>query len=724
MKIGRKIGMRKLVLILLFCMEAFLVFQIMYRAEDTSFFYKFVNAELTASSKRVVLEINSDNAKKAYDALTSLADQLNANVIVSRLTTEDGITKCTKYVYITRPEYYNGFDFYESEPEYPTYDSGWFLSTEKTDDPNQIGRIISFTQNTTGEIHTLYEWLYGEAPFEGVYTIQVEGANKFAAFSDAFSERMGIDMVEADNLATVPVVSGIVLFAVMGVAALCFLPLISLIFFYDMIADAKNIALESMLGHWERSIWVKRVFILLRNQALAFAGMFLLMFVARLRILNPLTMVFLAKLLVVGVLILTLTWGSVVITFYGIGKINIINALKKRLPFRSLHVLNGTAKVALLILVILLCQYAAYISSVATYQARDFDINGNTNTTDDTPGTTYHTPWNKTHDLYIVPAIDPEYLTPAYKTAREALYFPMNERGSILADFAQFLPDTTQSSRPYATATVNPNYLNAFPLRGSDGRVVRVEEDTTEKILLVPEVYRGEEAQIRTYFTVQDQNLVLIWLQNDQPCFTFILSTKPKADSTVSNVILNVLTENNGQPGDYDIVLNKSNPVKIKTRSVNPEAEIRNLLKEQKIDDNVGLIISVYNRVVEEVKRSSELLTLSLFVLIMLTLTLIMVVVQSVDNCMDRHKRLIGIQTFLGRSLWSKYRFYFLSHMTATWSVVLVLSLVLTRLVAFSDWYSVLLFALIFWVTEIITTLITILTLQKRKVLETLKGGG
>ncbi|MCL1790089.1 MAG: hypothetical protein FWG40_01825 [Peptococcaceae bacterium] len=712
-----RIGMRKLVLVLLFCMEAFLVFQILYRAEDTYRFYEFVNAEITTNSHRVVFEVDQDNSKKIYDALISLADQLNANVIVNRLTVENGISKCTKYVYITRQEYYNGFVFYENDPGYPAGDSGQFLSTEKTGSPSQTGRLISFDRNKIGEIRTLYDCLYGDGPYEGLYIIQIEGKS-FAMFSEAFYDRMGITMVEGENLATEPPVSGFMLIAALAFALICFLPLIVLVFFYDIVGEAKNIALEIMLGHWERTIWFKRVLILLRNQSLAFIGVLLLMFVIRLRLLNTFALIFLAKLFFVSLMVLVMTMGFAVITFYSIGKIKINTALKQKQPLRFIPFLNSAAKTGVLILIILLCQYAVHVVSGKPYQARSYWTDHSVS------DRTLYEDWEQTHDLFILPDIDPSYLGKSYASARQSSYHPLNKNGSILADFIQFTPESGSPGRTYPVATVNPNYLKAFPLRDTNGNIVWVEEDSDDKILLVPEKYRGEESQIRSYFAVGTQNVNLIWLQNDQPSFTFSLLIYPDTGNTVSNIILNVLTEENGQEDDYDVIFGNGNPLKIKSVCVDPEGELRKMLADNKIDDNVGRIISVYNYTADEVRRSTEMAALTLFVLAVLIPVLIMIVVQSVDNAMTLYKRLIGIQTFLGRSFWPKYKLYFFHYVAPTWAVVVVASLVLTRLFDYADWRVVLLFFLILWCIELLTTFLTILVLQKRRVLETLKGGG
>ena len=714
--------MRKLIIILLFILEAFLIFQMLFQAEDTSRFYDFVNTEVTINSHRLVFEVDPGTSGKAYETLSSLADQLNANLVMSRLINEDGGSRCIKYVYITRPEFYQDFTF-EGTPVYPAHDSHQFLSTVKTGNPEQIGRIVGFTGNNVGEIRTLYELFSVKGPFQGFWTLQTESRN-VAAFCEAFTDHTGLAIQEADKQVTGPSVPGIILYLVLAVALLCIHLLVTLILYYDLVKDARNIALEKMLGYGNRSIWIRRVRLLLLNQALVFIVVLNLMLIARLETVNAFTFPFMAKLLFAGVLALTLTLGFAIIIYNHICRIDINTMLKHRQSMRFVAILNTTVKISLLILIIFLSQVTgAQLASIADFREQNNVV------------------WEDPDDyrgLYVLSDIDRDYLGRPFFSRRTALYFTLNGTGGILADFTR-----VSSASPvgaYTAATINPNYLAAFPLFDADGERVSVDEEANQKILLVPMTLRSEETQIRQYFEEQrkryrnddvtrddtglaDQEIVLIWLMNDQPLFTWDHSGTP-----LTNVILSVLTENNASVNnrynDYDIVVGlEGDPFRIRARGVDPEAEIHNLLKNHDLGDS-GSIISVFNSAVRETERSSLVLNLMLFTLAALALTLVMVIVQSVDTSLEQNRYLIGIRTFLGFSFPYKYKLYIIRHMATAWAIIAAVSLVLAQLFGSDGWRGALIPALNFLVLDIIISFLTTLITQKQKILNVLKGDG
>ncbi|MCL1790879.1 MAG: DUF1430 domain-containing protein [Peptococcaceae bacterium] len=714
--------MRKTIIVVMFVAEALIVFGILFLAESSLRYNEFINAERLDDSHRVILSIDEQNTSIIYEALCSLSDQYQANIIAARMKIEEGRNRYIKYVYITRPEFYQAFIF-EGDVAHINHDSNQYLSTMKTKDPEQVGRLAGFARDDIFEVRSLQEMLNIAKPFNGAYTVQIDN-KEFEAFRTDFYVRTGSVMQETKMIRDS---SGfeVMFFPMLLVVIVCIHLIVLLVVVYDFAKDAKSIAIEKMLGHRESSIWGRRIFRLIRNQALAVIAVFTLMSLIFLGATNTFAVIFSLKLILVGGIIVISTVILSLVTFISIAHTSIVNMLKNLRPLGSISAFNMMAKIALMIIAIFLGQNAlADYNSIQGIHAYRF------------------AQWQEARDLYIleVHMINVgEWMIEENIAKRVELYFAFNKNGSILADFEEVTPEykTVNSHMPnikYDGARVNPNYLKSFPIYDIDGNVVQVPEDIENRVLLVPEGLKAEETEIRehykasliyhddTYTTptglkLRDQEINIIWVKDGQEHFSYNLSINPDEGNTISDIIIEVITDKNGFIRYYDVVMSyKGNPLKIKPVSGDPQSEILEMVMEKGFGDNVEAVVSIFDNIAQEVEESLRMIGFILIAIIILLLTLSMIIVQSVHNYFDKNKRLISIRTFMGQSFRLKYGPYIVKNIAVAWGIIFVMSSLIASTGAIKLGFSLM-------VMEVLASFLTILVIEKKRILDTLKGG-
>jgi hypothetical protein len=600
----------------------------------------------------------------------------------------------------------------------------------KTGNSEQIGQIAGFMRNDIFEIRSLKEMMNIGESFNGIFTVQIDD-NNFESFCSDFSLLTGSELQKEDAVIysdRISFLSTIIL------AILCIHLIVTLIVVYDFVKDAKSIAVEKLLGNKKSYIWGKRIFRLLRNQTVAVTAVFLLLSLIFLKATKTFAVVFLLKLALFGVIAIVSTVGFSLVTYYSISGVSIVGMLKNLRPLRSLNAVNTIAKIALMTGVLFLSQgaLAEYNSIRGTYALQ-------------------YAQWQETQDLYVLKARIAdmrEWLIEENIRKRVELYLALNKNGSILADFDAFTPNFQSANAEvpgikFESARINPNYLIQFPVYDIEGNIVQIDEKTEDMVLLVPNIFKEEEAQIREYhhsiangylvketlsgLKIADQQINIIWVKSDQNHFTYNLSVNHDKGNTISNVVLEVVTENNSIVYYYDVMMGYiGDPLKIRAAGNDPQAEIYEILRTHGYDSNVEAVVSVYDSVAQEIDEAHHLIGIALLAIVILVLCLAVIIIQSIHNYFDRHKRLISIRTFLGQSFWLKYSSYILHNIAATWIIIVVVTIIITYALIISSMIpssGSLLMIPGLVVAETLASLLAILIIEKKKILSTLKGG-
>lgn len=393
--------------------------------------------------------------------------------------------------------------------------------------------------------------------------------------------------------------------------------------------------------------------------------------------------------------------------------------LKNKRPTLAIIIFNSAIKIMLSLFVIL-----ALISFFSNIEILKTQYGDNLKS------------WEKIKNYAVLPDITDfdvmkSFMSKENRYKLKNLYLAYNKKGGILADFADFQPKTRgfnlkaiDKSYKRDRVMINPNYLKMFPVYDTKGNEVKIAEDNSNFVLLLPDKYKNQEKEIRTFYNIQKaysaQKIEIIWIANKQKLFSAAMSINPAQGNFVNEPVVKVLTERNGIEIDYDRIINyQTSPFKIKISDLNNvEESVRPELKEIGINKYVPRVTMVYDSVAAEVKKAKDMMIyISLTLVALLGLATLMIF-QNVVSYFEQYKLRLAIQKFHGYKavdMYSSYLFLILISWIVTFCLALVLNI--------SKPIELLECSAAFMLLEIGITLIIVNFVEKRKVLKVTKGG-
>lgn len=305
-----------------------------------------------------------------------------------------------------------------------------------------------------------------------------------------------------------------------------------------MVNDYRALGVEKLMGFGMGAIWARRVPPLLLCEALIFCLEFALGYLALFDGFAAPVAAFFGELLLTHAVILLVSAAVLTLPLLYTRRIRLSDVLKSRRPFRFATGVNMTVKTLLTILIV--CAAFLIGTQFAQLRAR-FSY--------------AYESWEVTKPYALlentVSTVDYEIPVDGYYGA----YLDFNRAGAVFADFVAYEPQTldlTQYGTPALAqfAMVNPNYLRLFPACDADGQPIEIREDDGDYILLAPEKYRAQEAQLRqmhSYSTKPGQQIRIIWMRDGQSFFTWRLDLAPEDGNSITDPILYVMTEQGGR---------------------------------------------------------------------------------------------------------------------------------------------------------------------------------
>jgi putative ABC transport system permease protein len=172
---------------------------------------------------------------------------------------------------------------------------------------------------------------------------------------------------------------------------------------------------------------------------------------------------------------------------------------------------------------------------------------------------------------------------------------------------------------------VNTNYLRAFPVLDASGRQVEVDETSSAWIVLVPEKYRAQQADIINHFQCQrtgcdggngvagfeqalfgkstsnalaHQSVSIVWTEDKQEIFSFDPNIAPESGNLVNDPIIEVMTSANSLDVDRLNAFTGSASTALKVKLVDDDTRatlesLRPTLQRLKLDDNLGHLVTM-----------------------------------------------------------------------------------------------------------------------------------
>ena len=708
--------MRKFIAVLLLAISLF-SFSILYNQQKELQIYNMKNVE---HHLQYSYEINIPTKINQFPRGTQLKELLetsknnDASMYFSRIENINGQEKIVKYFFSINDEYMQQFQLvWGKKLDKTLMDTDYFLSTDDTGDKNQIGRIASF-DGVHLEIHTLQGMLDSGLFLDGPCTVTLPDKNNIDSLSNQLLKWLQIDLIDvmpAYDIGSIEPNKSILQISVLFLV-------IMLLILYDVLKSYKSIAIEKMLGFSIIHIWKRRISKILLTQIVTILISIIVMSLVFFKGVNITYLNFLKDLALMYSVIILVIFVITSIPFIYVPNIHISAAIKNKKPIKEIIFFNTVIKILLCLGLIFLIN-----SQIANYTDIKKIFDGSYKT------------WESASS-YRVMNLNSGNITmndnniPIYK------YF--NARGSIFAGFAMYEKGSLNGNKDLPmtkfNALVNPNYLKENPIYDLEGKQVSISERNKNWVFLVPAKYQNDESEIRAFYQlwinsygdsyIQKPSIEIIWIKDNQKAFSYDVTVYPENGYYVTDPILFVGTEDGGYPQwDTQIFNVAGSPFKVKI----PPNENDKAYIEAGLNKFGYLSYGLQmNYADEEVKsKISEYKNMLIWYVTGVCLALIIIAVvllQNVYNFFEQNKIRIAIRKLHGYNLLSKYKEYLIL-LAVSWIIVITASFGISFFKEFASSNGILVFSAIGFVLETIISLIILFFIEKKKIIEFIKGG-
>ncbi|QTD42768.1 DUF1430 domain-containing protein [Sporosarcina sp. Te-1] len=321
------------------------------------------------------------------------------------------------------------------------------------------------------------------------------------------------------------------------------------------------------------------------------------------------------------------------------------------------------------------------------------------------------------------------------------LYPNFNSLGSLYVDAGNYEEETIFINRNHTgilSITVNPNFLNKYPIFDINGDQVSITEKTEDWIFLVPDKYRDRENDIQEYFNEKKyrdfylspdvgQEIKIVWLQNNQEIFSMNPEVFPAEDNVILDPIIQVKTLNNYlftyRGGIKGRALRDPLKLKLQNGSISDTNRIlEDALKENKLDDRIK--ITSFNQFIKnEVEYARKEITKLLNQFFATLLVFSFIAIQSAIIYFNKNQKLFSIKRLLGVGFIRTYLPYLYWILISYSSVVLLCyGINVLKIYAFLEPYFYLCLSILLCI-ELILASLFILLIENKKSREVIKGG-
>ncbi len=703
--------MKKFIAALLLTISMFSFFILYSNAKETQIF-NMKNAEHhLKNSYQVTIpsKINALPRGQQYEKILNSSTGQESSIYFTRIDQTGKNQKVIKYIFSTNDEYINQFHLiWGKKLDKTLMDTHYFLSTEDTGDENQIGRIASF-EGIHMEIHTLQSMLDEGLYLDGPCTVTVPEGKDISFFTDGIKDGIGIKDIDTALSKDVGQIKSNSHFEI-----LILFFILMLLVLYDILKSYKKIGIEKLLGFSTFDIWKKNIIKVMLLQIITMIISMIIMSLVLFRNFNICYLVFFKTLISNYILLIFLTFVTASIPFIYAQNIEISSVIKNKQPIKEIILFNTIIKVCLCIAFIVLIN-----NQVVNYDNIKKVFDGS------------YKRWEEVSQ-YRVLRLNKPGGNVQFSNDNIEIYKYFNQRGAIFAGFADYtktdleldndLPDTARY------AMVNPNYLKENNAYDINGNKVIISEENSNWILLVPDKYKNQENEIRklhqfwidSFEGMINTKIEIIWTKSNQKYFSYNFNVYPDNGYYVTDPILFVGTEKGGFPKWNTQLFNVvGNPFKVK---VDPDTTDEDFIKpilNQYGYLSYGLNINYANeQMVSNIKDYKDMFIWSVTGIVCLMLIIAIILTQNIYNFFEQFKVRLAIRQLHGYKKIGKYREYLILLLIA-WIIIAIVPLALSL----ASLNVVLLVSLIGFVIEIITSFILLNYIEKKKIIEFIKGG-
>ncbi len=575
----------------------------------------------------------------------------------------------------------------------------YFLSTTITGDQRQIGRIAKFDNNYI--IRTIYSEV-GNDVFSREFTLLLPEGKTYYEFSRTMKS-YGYELVGTDHQRISLESQQEFYKYVKWVAIIVSMLIMTMIIIFSITNSFRKIGIEKMMGYSLFKLWTKRMpIIFLYEFIIVLFGLGTAFFLLFNEWSVPIRTFLLTQFLILcGIIVLTALISF--LPLFLTKKIKISDVLKNRRPTTLTIGINTGLKIILSVGIMFLLYVICSQSQMMTARYN-----------------TSYVKWEEIKNYAIIRyVITNDGLYDPFDNNNiqnfKSAYYDFDRVGAIFADFSSYSQDEYFLKDTERFAIVNKNYLDMNYIFDTGGERVQL-EDTGDYILLVPEKFKIYEKEILDYHNRNNtgkQSIRIIWIDNDQNCFTYNLEIEPETGNNVKNAILHVITDKNSiwtsNIASSVLLIPIENPDE-------PMPEINNVMGRYFDSDQVAFAaFGIYSLVNEKIATVTRMITALSILLIVVAVVLACIILQNIRNYFEQYKQRIAIQHCMGFDIIKKYKGLIVLFLLSSF-------IELVCLVFIIGWK-----ASIFWIVAvgfdlIITIIFTILN-ERKNVLRILKGG-
>lgn len=683
-----------------------------------------------------------------FSALSETSEKTESNIV--RVSITEGAERNTyvfnKYVLLSHPDsdYCKAFDIeagrFLSAEETFDRDSEAFVSSEKTKESGQVGVIGAHMLGTEVNVYP-YGRVFNSLKADGLYYAELKDGvsleDFLAVLQSNIEENSGVHLEISEleggtsNIG-IPARDATAYVLVFLIILLLFILLV----FYYLLKHKRNAAIMRLMGIGTKTIlWRTCGIFVFVYPAEMLAAVFVIGIIAKdIRYLAEISV---PAWLLYPVVLLFFAGAFMIVN----GKGNYVQALKGRSFTRGILVIQMTAEFITLAVIL----YAG--SSVWNYSAEL------RNSLREYGG------WSAADDYGVFyPLYHGDEQTDEEELQRKVvfgtdLYQYLNERGAVFADARAFEdPSELAGSAVYEAQmskvshgyqksfAINPNYLKKFPVYDTQGSQITVNEDETSLVLIVPESYRDDEDEIRSYYCEyqadnrendeeyyglspsipEQQDIKIIWAESGQQVFTF----DPDINDTgmIEIPVLEVITDNNSYVTQRQGILGGGNrdPLKIRLDqdSACTYAEILPELENLGLDDNLKALVSVNEKAAAERAITRSNLRLSIGTMLIFLVIAVFLIYQSTVLVFDENKIKYTVKAVFG----IRWRHIYKNYLTLKTAAMALLCAGLGFIDSYSDKQYLMLACVFLIVVQFLIIYGCTDRLQKRSTVAVLKG--
>lgn len=632
------------------------------------------------------------NPDTVYPLLLEAANESEVNLFRgARYYRPDKKIEMIKYILLTNKTNFfnhikinNGRILHEEE----TYNSRLFLSSIQMDNKNQVGEIDYFDPNQIITIQSLHA-SYDHLPVNGRYFAETSDDKRLQIFLATFTKKINAYLTEQNGAnATSYTIKDLQppeaytepsegFFAQTSDSekqveqlTLFFIALLLLI--YYIFNSVRRIGIFKMHGTSTLRLW----WIIIGRDitvTVAITVLGISLFVLGLQM--PVSLIY-KSLLQIGQAYIIFLIMSMICYVY-ISTIKVSQTVKNRKDTQAIFILNMLLKVicAIVLIQLILQTYTSYVE-LRIKQDRTLTQEGQINDWDDMDNYGIA----EAHAGYTTAYTQQEFEEDMSRLdqALYKLYPAFNATGALYIDTRDYEQSSLLLNQNFSgilSITVNPNYLEAYPIYDYSGNPVQISEETTDWVLLVPEQYREREKDIRHYFYEDEemrdfyltkdegQKMRIIWLQSDQDIFSLNPDVFPTEQNSILDPIIHVKTEHNHlftyRSGIKGFGL--SDPLKVKLIKQDPMLtyeKIKPMIEQQKVD-NIITIVSFQQYVSEELDNLYQEIKTTFFTMLGIICIFIFLVIQNLLITFHKHQKRLIIKRLFGIGFFKTYQLIF-----------------------------------------------------------------